>query len=297
MSKTEKKYYDPNINRKSQIYDHSFKTIKNNIPLPAIIEITNSGVCNRKCSFCPRSDPNYPDINEFISPDIHDKICKELSNYDFDGIFAYCGFNEPLLKKDIYRDIKIARQYLPKAKIEIVTNGDVLNNERIKKLFESGLTTLLISVYDGDEAAEKFQKMCDDNKLDKSQYVIRNRYMGEEKDFGMTLSNRSGTLKNATYSVQPLSRTLKKVCTYPSYMFFVDYNGDVLMCSHDWGKKMILGNLKKDSVIDIWTSTSSMLARKKLNNADRNFSPCDKCDVVGNLVGKKHADAWRKIQN
>ena len=30
-----------------------------------------------------------------------------------------------------------------------------------------------------------------------------------------------------------------------------------------------LGNLKKDSVIDIWTSASSMLARKKLNNAER----------------------------
>ena len=67
MSEIEKKYYDPNIDRKSEIYNRSFKTIKNNIPLPAIIEISNSGLCNRKCSFCPRSDPNYPDINEFIS--------------------------------------------------------------------------------------------------------------------------------------------------------------------------------------------------------------------------------------
>ena len=28
-------------------------------------------------------------------------------------------------------------------------------------------------------------------------------------------------------------------------MFFVDYNGDVLMCSHDWSKEKILGNLNK----------------------------------------------------
>ena len=30
-------------------------------------------------------------------------------------------------------------------------------------------------------------------------------------------------------------------------MFFVDYNGDVLMCSHDWSKEKILGNLNKNS--------------------------------------------------
>ena len=35
---------------------------------------------------------------------------------------------------------------------------------------------------------------------------------------------------------------LKDPCYYPSYTFFLDYNGDVLMCPHDWGKKRILGN-------------------------------------------------------
>ena len=36
------------------------------VPLPAIIEVSNSGVCNRECSFCPRSDPNYNHVNEFF---------------------------------------------------------------------------------------------------------------------------------------------------------------------------------------------------------------------------------------
>ena len=31
------------------------------------------------------------------------------------------------------------------------------------------------------------------------------------------------------------------------------FNGDVLMCPHDWGKKLIVGNLKKESFIDILT--------------------------------------------
>ena len=66
MSIEEKKFYDPNIDRKSKIYDDSFKILEDGTPLPSIIEISNSGVCNRKCSFCPRSDPNYDHVNEFI---------------------------------------------------------------------------------------------------------------------------------------------------------------------------------------------------------------------------------------
>ncbi len=295
MKVASKKYLDPNINTKSKIIDDSFKLIENNIPLPASIEISNSGVCNRKCSFCPRSDPEYKDVNEFISDQLHEKIFKELSDYNYKGMLIYSGFCEPLLKKDIYKDIKIARKYLPQAHIEIITNGDVLNSTRIKKLFESGLSQLLISVYDGDEDFKKFNNMCEKSNLKKSQYVIRKRYLSEEQDFGITMSNRSGLLKNAEHAVQPLSKSLKAACNYPSYTFFVDYNGDVLMCSHDWGKKKILGNMNKDSFINIWTSQVARLARKKLNNSERTFSPCNKCDVVGNLIGNKHAQAWRKV--
>ena len=42
-----------------------------------------------------------------------------------------------------------------------------------------------------------------------------------------------------------VKNTKIKICTYPSYMFFIDYNGDVLMCSHDWSKEKILGNLNE----------------------------------------------------
>ena len=36
-----------------------------------------------------------------------------------------------------------------------------------------------------------------------------------------------------------------------------------------------------------------MIARKRLNNADRKFSPCNKCDVMGDVVGDKHVKAWK----
>ena len=42
----------------------------------------------------------------------------------------------------------------------------------------------------------------------------------------------------------------------------MDYNGDVLMCPHDWGKKIILGNMKKDNFLNIWTSKRAITIEK-----------------------------------
>ena len=59
-------------------------------------------MCNRKCSFCPRSDPNFEDKKEFISDKLHKKLCDELSELNFQGTIRYSGFVEPLLDKNIY---------------------------------------------------------------------------------------------------------------------------------------------------------------------------------------------------
>ena len=289
------KYFDPNIPNKSKKSDEVFQLIENSdYPLPSEVEISESGTCNRSCSFCPRSDPEYPDIKKFISNFLHNKLISELSDLNFAGTLRYSGFVEPLLDKNIFNLIKNARMKLPKSNIEMVTNGDVLNDERLIKLYESGLTKLLISIYDGPEDVEKFQLMMDKNKIPSNKYFLRHRYLPPEQDFGITMSNRAGLMKNAEHSIAPLNKTLEKPCYYPSYTFFLDYNGDVLMCPHDWGKKNILGNLEKQSFKEIWLSSIALLTRKGLIKADRNFSPCDVCDVSGDLIGKKHAYKWKE---
>jgi radical SAM protein with 4Fe4S-binding SPASM domain len=291
-------YIDKNIARKSKVLNDRIQFYGDtNIPLMSEVEISDSGTCNRKCSFCPRSDPDYKDIKEFISKDLHDKIFKDLSSYNYTGMVIYSGYVEPLLNKSIYRNVAFARKCLPNAKIEIITNGDVLNLERLKKLFKAGLSTLLISVYDGPEDMVKFEKLMKEAELLPSQYVIRNRYMSADKDFGLTISNRSGMLKNAEYKIPETIEPLKENCTYPAYKFFIDYNGDVQMCSHDWGKKYVVGNLKDKSVIEIWLNKKFDKARKNLLNGNRNFLPCNKCDVSGELIGSLHAENWKKKYN
>ena len=288
---------DKNIPRKEKITRDRLQFLPDTkIPLMSVVEISNSGMCNRKCSFCPRSDPNYPEVNEFISDKLHKKIFLELSELKFKGMVIYSGYVEPLLHKKIYENIAEARNYLPEAQIEIITNGDVLNEDRLKKLFDAGLSTLLISVYDGPKEEKEFYKLCKDAGLRDDQYVIRNRYMPEESSFGINLSNRSGMLNNAEYKIPEVKTALDKVCNYPAYTFFIDYNGDVQMCSHDWAKKYIIGNVNNQKIEGIWLNQKYKFAREKLLSAKRNFAPCNKCDVSGELIGSNHAAEWKNTK-
>ena len=289
-------YFDPSINRKKNIVTKTLKEFKVNTgPLPAIIEISESGMCNRKCSFCPRSDPDYNHVNEFISFLLIEKLAIELNQLNFKNRILFSGFVEPLLDKKLNEKIKLLKDYLPKSKIEINTNGDVLNKKRLIKLFENGLDVLLISVYDSKEDADKFEKLCIESGLNQNQFVIRHRYYSEDKDFGITLSNRAGMMNNADFSIESLNEPLTSPCYYPSYTFFLDYQGDVLMCPHDWGKKLILGNLNEKSFSEIWYSKKAIMIRKKLNSGNRKMKPCDVCDVKGTYIGKEYAEAWEKI--
>jgi radical SAM protein with 4Fe4S-binding SPASM domain len=298
MSKKNLKYYDPQIKVKNKALNERLHFIPGtNIPMPSEVEISESGMCNRKCHFCPRSDPDYEHRNEFIEFSLFKKLCDELQSLEFSGLFIFSGFVEPLLDKNIYKLIAYAKKKLPKARIEIITNGDVLNEKRLKKLYDSGLDRMQVSLYDGEEQHKKFIELGKKIHLSKDRYVLRARYLPEEENFGITLSNRGGMLENADFKIPARKEMLNQVCYYPSYKFFLDYNGDVLMCSHDWGKKNILGNLKKDKLIDIWLSEDWNKTREFLNSGNRSLKPCNVCDVSGTLIGRKHFEAWNKVIN
>ena len=91
-----------------------------------------------------------------ISNNLHEKLCSELKELNYKGI-RYSGFVEPLIDKNIFNLISMARTYLPNVNMEMVTNGDPLNLKRLIKLFDCGLNRILISAYDGKDEAEKLE--------------------------------------------------------------------------------------------------------------------------------------------
>ncbi|MBM3949527.1 MAG: radical SAM protein [SAR202 cluster bacterium] len=291
-------FLDPNIARKGGELERHIRTKYSGPdapPLFSLIEFNLSGLCNRKCVFCPRSNPEvYPNRNEHLPLDLYEKIMKELAQTDYDGLLLYSAFGEPLLYKKIEVIIEMSKRYLPRVRIESVTDGDFVTPKKLHALFGAGLDTLLISMYDGPEQEVKFSAMRDEVGLTDKQVILRRRWLPPEEHFGITLSNRAGMVEIPQAGVFKLSEPLKRKCFYPFYQILVDYDGAVLLCPHDWGKKIIVGNLREKTVYELWNGRVIKRVRQSLARADRNFPPCDVCDVDGRLMGQPHFDKWMK---
>ena len=90
-----------NLKRRALIVNEDIKFYKK-IPLPTWIELSLIDVCNRSCSFCPKSDPSVaPNTYQKMSRTLIDKLSSELKKIKYRGAIALCGYGEPLLHKDI----------------------------------------------------------------------------------------------------------------------------------------------------------------------------------------------------
>ena len=132
--------------------------------------------------------------------------------------------------------------------------------------------------------------------IDESALLIRPRFLSADDDFGISLSNRGGMMEVAEHAIPSLREPLSKKCNYPFYSFFMDFNGDVLLCPHDWGRRMIIGNLNHQTVEEIWLGRAMDQVRGKMINKNRRFSPCNVCDVDGELMGNRHVEYWKKTR-
>ena len=263
-----------------------FERVSVDNPLNSIltVELNTTELCNRTCVFCPRHDPKvYPNRNLNMSVEDAETIAINLSNHDYKGKISYSGYSENFLNKKFLEIISVMRKYLKENLFECNTNGDFLKKETIHEIFESGLDLLYINLYDGIEQIEKFDEIMSD--IDESQYKYRAHY--SQDDYGLFINNRGGNIDWLGFDESDIESLKGKPCHYPFYKLFVDYNGDVLFCANDWGKEIKVGNLVNQTLEDVWLGEKMYEIRKKLMIGQRDFSPCNKCSVNGQLFGEK----------
>tara|TARA_B110000483_G_scaffold243000_1_gene330798 strand:- start:1168 stop:2454 length:1287 start_codon:yes stop_codon:yes gene_type:complete len=276
-----------NIKRRTVIVDDVLTTYKGK-PIPSWIELSIIDVCNRSCSFCPKSDPKIaPDTYQRMQMNLIDKLTQELKEIGYKGSVVLCGYGEPMLHKDINI---ICKKLSEVSFVEIVTNGDTLNAKKIKELYANNVNKLLISMYDGEHQINEFKRMIKLAEVPDDFVILRDRWYDAKKDYGLKLTNRTGTIN---IGVQEEIGKYKK-CFYPSYQFLVDWNGDVFLCPQDWQRRVTMGNMMQEHVFEIWTNNIMSKFRKNLIEGKRINSPCTLCNAEGTILGKNHANAWAK---
>jgi len=126
-------------------------------PLFSWIDINPTELCNRRCVFCPRVDPDdYPNQPLHMSLDLAGKIAAELRDLSYGGAVVLSGFGEPTLHPQFGELVAILG---PTCRLELVTNGDTLSPAVVRSLVDAGLDYFVVSVYDGPHQLPLIRQM------------------------------------------------------------------------------------------------------------------------------------------
>lgn len=224
---------------------------------------------------------------------------------------------EPLLHRDVCKMVRYAKDAQIAECIEITTNGTLLSEELNRGLIDAGLDILNISINGINEKQyrqvcnykidfEAFRKNIENfykNKGDCKLFIKYSDigYSEEEKNsfyqlfesicdeiFVETISatlwqdtNIGNNIVNQHKGTYGQELKKKQVCPFLFTTMVVNEEGIAHMCCVDWKVEYVLGDLKKESVSDVWNGEKLREYQKiHLSKQKDKIRICQNCESL-----------------
>ena len=248
--------------------------------------------CNGTCPFCAASIQNEIRQDTIMSTNLYIKVINELKDIGFVGTIAYHVNNDPLIFHKLPDFVKHARTNLPSAWIYILTNGKALTEKNADDLLDAGINELSINYYNDDQTVELpkiFQKIYE-NVLPRynEKHQIKTghsrsnnnifRFNVFRRKLNIIKTSRAGTAPNKNVK----ARQPRGFCQFPFTQFNITTDGRVSKCCADLYFSDPMGNVKDNSLMEIWNGERFQKIRKLLLEGNRDaIETCSKCDYYG----------------
>jgi len=219
------------------------------------IQIETIQGCTLRCPWCPNKDIEYS-FNK-MTKELYYKIIDELAGMNFTGRVSPYLMNESLLDDRLEDFIAYTKKKLPDCHIMINTNGTLLDEKREKSLREAGLDEIRVSCY-SDEVENKVSKMG--VKINKLQQIKASFY------------NRGG-------NVDVGGEKKGGYCPKPFNQMYVRWTGQAVLCCSDYHFEAVMGDVNKQSLMDIWNNSKYNKYRQHLKRGKRDLPLCNKCNA------------------
>ncbi|OGW37767.1 MAG: hypothetical protein A2Y97_03735 [Nitrospirae bacterium RBG_13_39_12] len=235
------------------------------------VNIETNSICTRTCHYCLFGIRKVP--ARHMSSQLFFNIIDQLVEMHFIGRVSLFEINEPLTDKRIYDFTRYISCVLPRCYQLLVTNGDLLNQERLDALMENGLDQLIINSYD----EKSFNKNEVWFKYGTEKYPGRIEHC--DKTSFKEWTSRSGHIKQY-YA----GEAVNTFCEYPNYILYIKPDGKVLACWNDFDEENVMGDLNRDSIREIWYGHRFKRFRGFVNKGNRSISYlCRRCDHTPDL--------------
>jgi len=296
-------------------------------PVIKLIEPTNA--CMMNCIMCPRK--NMKRKIEFMDLDFFKKIVDQAS---WNNNLWIHHFGDPLIHPKIIEMIKYVSGKGIKARISV--NPNLLTEEMCQKLIDSGLYTIMISLDGIDDKTYKFirgknadyksavkkinnlikMKNEQGSKLKIVLHMVRMKINKDDSEKFKKLWNKKGVDEICIPNIDVFDASDRKTvaqgdeelfskkfknrennyCVEPWTGLVVNASGKVVPCCFDYDEKYVIGDLKKESLKEIWNNKRMGLLRKQVK--DRVLSKnqlCRNCWERNNDVVSRQLKHFLKV--
>lgn len=277
-----------------------------------IVERVNFDIvhgCQLKCIGCAWSTKN--EKIRYVSLDNFDLICKNI-NIKRTKKFRLFNFGEPLLHRELPEIVQRIKKIPWRAdRIEISTNGQMYNEERLARTLEQKILNRFYVSCDGDGTPESFEKYRFPGKWDKLIHFLRevkklrDKYcpetylgtrticseeshrkrwldilgpMGWVPEFRlMGFGPESINSQGKTYTVPKGLCKLVNPKSHGMPRLFIDYDGTMVPCCRH-PRAYVLGNLLEHDFKTIFKSNRYRDFLKRLGRDRASVEICNQCD-------------------
>lgn len=236
------------------------------------IEIETINRCNGVCPFCPvnAKEPQRPYAK--MPTELFYKIIADLVAIDYSGMLSIFSNNEPFLDERILDFYRYAKTRLPKATTSIFTNGSLLTLEKFVELTK-WCDKITIDNYND-------AKVVNDNLKEIYDYLQIHVELKKRVNFSLRLQNQVLTSRGGQAPNKKNVKYEKERCLLPYRMLVIRPTGKVSLCCNDALGKYTLGDVSKQSVIEVWNSEDyKKIRREMLLHGRKNLLLCRNCDT------------------
>ncbi len=264
-------------------------------PFPLHVDFEASFRCNLACPMCFRphiEKKNYGDMDfELYKKGIDE--CVENGLYSIR--LSWRG--ESLLNPCIVEMVEYAKDKGIK-EVSFITNGLLLKDELAEGLIKAGLDYLTVSVdgmeidYNRLRKPSTFEKITE--KL-RTFYHLKNRigngfplvkiqaiwtYIKDDPaafySHFKDITDKINFDPENDYSIREVPQDHDFICQYPWQRITITGNGEVPLCISDWNQYTTIGDLKTQSIKEIWLGEAMEEFRRIQLNKQRLSIPCCK---------------------
>jgi radical SAM protein with 4Fe4S-binding SPASM domain len=285
------------------------------------VQIELSNICNAHCVICPISKMKRK--REIMNFKLFKNIVDQLSEINFDQTVAPFLEGESLLIPNILDYLRYIRKKLPKAKVSLISNGTRLDKLADSILKEGLLDSLVISFDGGNkESYEAVRRGLSFEKISNNvhKFISRRKDLKKEKptvSISMVVTNKNYNSQNELKKefsdaddigfhkrfnwagqhgpVKTSKNRLKTFLTKQNYCqrfnstITILADGRVALCCFDYEGTELLGDLKKQSIMEVWNGKKTNQIIRYLKN--RNFEKlplCSRCDFINhNIISRQ----------